>query len=80
MDRSIQKAIKRVERTRTQENLVDGDGRGTGRLILVLKPRCGRTHLIARAASLRRRALRRRSFDPREDLSALLVASPGAIS
>src|SRR6266481_4969910 len=37
--------------------------------------RCGRTHLIARAASLRRRALRRRSVDPMEDLSALLVAS-----
>jgi len=42
--------------------------------------RCGRTHLIARAASLRRRALRRRSVDPMEDLSALLVASPSAMS
>ncbi len=34
----IQKALKRVAQSGTQEALSDGDGRGTGRLILVLKP------------------------------------------
>ncbi|MDC7682112.1 tyrosine-type recombinase/integrase [Asticcacaulis sp. BYS171W] len=31
-------AIKRVEKDRRQENLADGEGHGTGRLILILKP------------------------------------------
>ena len=33
----IQKALKRIERSGKQETLVDGEGRGTGRLTLVLK-------------------------------------------
>jgi integrase len=33
----IQKALKRVEQTGKQETLLDGEGRGTGRLALVLK-------------------------------------------
>lgn len=37
-DRSIQHALKRVEQRQKQENLADGEGRGTGRLLLVLKP------------------------------------------
>lgn len=37
-DRSIQHALKRVEQRQKQENLADGEGRGTGRLVLVLKP------------------------------------------
>jgi integrase len=37
-DGSIRQALKRVELTLKQENLVDGEGRGTGRLVLVLKP------------------------------------------
>lgn len=37
-DGVIRKAIKRVEKTRKQMMLSDGEGRGTGRLVLVLKP------------------------------------------
>ncbi len=37
-DTAIRHAMKRVEMTRKQENLPDGEGRGTGRLVLVLKP------------------------------------------
>jgi integrase len=37
-DTAIRHALKRVEATQRQENLADGEGRGTGRLILVLKP------------------------------------------
>jgi len=33
----IQKALKRVKKTGKQEMLLDGEGRGTGRLALVLK-------------------------------------------
>nr|WP_189487516.1 site-specific integrase [Asticcacaulis endophyticus] len=34
----IRHAIKRVEIAQKQENLSDGEGRGTGRLVLILKP------------------------------------------
>ena len=37
-DGAIRKALKRVEETRKQENLLDGEGRKTGRLMLSLKP------------------------------------------
>jgi len=37
-DGAIRHALKRVERSRKQESLVDGEGRGTGRLVLILKP------------------------------------------
>jgi integrase len=37
-DTAIRQALKRVETERKQENLPDGEGRGTGRLVLVLKP------------------------------------------
>jgi integrase len=37
-DSAIKHAMKRVERTRKQEMLTDGEGRGTGRLALVIKP------------------------------------------
>lgn len=37
-DTAIRHALKRVETTQKQENLADGEGRGTGRLVLVLKP------------------------------------------
>ena len=37
-DTAIRHALKRVELSQKQENLADGEGRGTGRLVLVLKP------------------------------------------
>lgn len=37
-DTAIRQALKRVEMSGKQENLADGEGRGTGRLVLVLKP------------------------------------------
>lgn len=37
-DATIRRALKRVAINGKQENLSDGEGRGTGRLILVLKP------------------------------------------
>lgn len=37
-DTEIRRAIQRVHQTRKQENLADGDGKGTGRLVLILKP------------------------------------------
>ncbi|WP_041604915.1 tyrosine-type recombinase/integrase [Tistrella mobilis] len=37
-DGEIRQALKRVELTGKQENLIDGEGRGTGRLVLALKP------------------------------------------
>jgi hypothetical protein len=37
-DGEIRQALKRVEQSGRQETLIDGDGRGTGRLVLVLKP------------------------------------------
>lgn len=42
-DGQIRNAIKRVEKSKKQETLVDGEGRGTGRLILVIKPMPTRT-------------------------------------
>lgn len=36
-DGQIRNAIKRVEKTRKQETLTDGEGRGTGRLLLIIK-------------------------------------------
>ena len=37
-DSAVKHAIKRVERSRKEETLTDGEGRGTGRLAIVLKP------------------------------------------
>src|SRR4051794_4715572 len=37
-DGEIRQALKRVERSRMQETLSDGEGRGTGRLVLFLRP------------------------------------------
>ena len=37
-DRTIQNAIKDVTKSRKQRLLADGEGRGTGRLVLILKP------------------------------------------
>lgn len=37
-DGAIRHALKRVEKSRKQEALTDGEGRGTGRLVLVVKP------------------------------------------
>ncbi len=37
-DGEIRQALKRVERAGKQETLTDGEGRGTGRLVLILKP------------------------------------------
>jgi hypothetical protein len=35
---AIRHALKRVAKSRRQESLTDGEGRGTGRLVLILKP------------------------------------------
>ncbi|MGX8013707.1 tyrosine-type recombinase/integrase [Mesorhizobium sp. ORM8.1] len=37
-DGEIRHALKQVEETSKQQNLVDGEGHGTGRLVLVIKP------------------------------------------
>jgi len=37
-DGAIRNAIKQVAKLRKQRLLADGEGRGTGRLVLVLKP------------------------------------------
>jgi integrase len=37
-DGAIRHALKRVEKSRKQGSLADGEGRGTGRLVLILKP------------------------------------------
>jgi hypothetical protein len=37
-DGVIRQVLKRVERSRKQETITDGEGRGTGRLVLFLKP------------------------------------------
>ena len=37
-DGEIRRALKQVEETGKQQNLVDGEGHGTGRLVLVIKP------------------------------------------
>ncbi|MBY3205322.1 hypothetical protein [Rhizobium laguerreae] len=36
-DTAIRDALKRVQETQRQENLFDGEGRGTGLLVLALK-------------------------------------------
>jgi hypothetical protein len=37
-DGVIRQALKHVEKSRKQETLTDGEGRGTGRLVLFFKP------------------------------------------
>lgn len=37
-DGQIKNALKRVAKNQKQETLIDGEGRGTGRLVLILKP------------------------------------------
>jgi integrase len=37
-DGAIRQALKRVEQSGKQETLTDGEGRGTGRLVLIVKP------------------------------------------
>lgn len=37
-DGEIRRTLKRVEQTQKQETLVDGEGHGTGRLVLTVKP------------------------------------------
>ena len=37
-DGQIRSALKRVEKNQKTETLADGEGRGTGRLVLILKP------------------------------------------
>ena len=37
-DGEIRRALKQVEQTGKQLSLVDGEGHGTGRLVLVMKP------------------------------------------
>src|SRR3546814_7945645 len=47
-DTAIRHALKRVEAGKKQENLAHGEGRGTGRLVLVLQPMpkpIGRAHV-----------------------------------
>lgn len=45
-DSAVKHAIKRVEKTRKEETLVDGEGRGTGRLTIVLKPMATRVTAV----------------------------------
>src|SRR5271154_2419056 len=37
-DTAIRRAVKQVEHSRKQKMLADGEGRGTGRLVVILKP------------------------------------------
>jgi hypothetical protein len=37
-DGEIRRALKQVEQTGKQRSLVDGEGQGTGRLVLVMSP------------------------------------------
>ena len=39
-DGAIRQALKRVEKSRKQETLSDGEGRGTGRLVLFSSDPC----------------------------------------
>lgn len=44
-DGQIKRAMKRVAASKKPETLTDGEGRGTGRLVLILKPAGGPHHL-----------------------------------
>ena len=46
-DSAVKHAIKRVERSRKEETLTDGEGRGTGSLAIVLKPMPTRVQPLA---------------------------------
>lgn len=37
-DGQIKRSMKRVAASKKSETLIDGEGRGTGRLVLILKP------------------------------------------
>ena len=55
-DGAIRQALKRVEQTGKQENLTDGEGRGTGRLVLIVRAMPKRDRRLDGAAVAGRQA------------------------
>lgn len=71
-DGEIRRAISRVERSRKQEDLSDGEGRGVGRLVLVLKPMPTRVTAdwVAQQHANRKRTRRKLGSYPSMSLAA----------
>jgi len=71
-DGEIRRAIARVERSRKQADLGDGDGRGVGRLVLVLKPMPTRVTAdwVAQQFANRKRTRRKLGSYPSMSLAA----------